>query len=152
MKAGRQATAALILWGVTVVVVGVTFYRSHRATHASADPRMVIALPGATRDSVLGEMRAMLAAVNGMLSASVRGDSAALRAAAAAAGTAQAIATRGADLPAEFRSRAAETHSLFDSVAAAVAAGAPRDTVMAHLARLAAGCTACHVAYRLGPR
>lgn len=151
MRPGRLATAALILWGFTVLVVGVAFYHSHRATHASADPRSVIALPSVTRDSVLAEMRAMLASVHAILSASARGDTAALRAAAAASGTAQPIATLGANLPAAFRSRAAETRGLFDSLAAAVAAGAPRDTVMAHLARLTAGCTACHVAYRLAP-
>jgi cytochrome c556 len=149
MKAGRLAIAALVLWGVTVVVVGVTFYRSHRTTHASADSRTVLALPSATRDSVLAEMRAMLASVHEILSAAARGDTAALRAAAQASGQAQAMATLGADLPAAFRSRAIETHSAFDSVAAAVAEGAPRDTVTARLARLTAGCTSCHVAYRL---
>ena len=140
------------MWGFTVVVVGVTFYRSHRATHASSDSRTVIALSNATRDSVLAEMRAMLVSVNEILSASAHGDAAALRAAAAASGTAQTTATLGSDLPAEFRNRAAGTHSLFDSVAVAVAAGAPRDTVTARLARLTAGCTACHVAYRLAAR
>lgn len=149
MKSGRLAIAALVLWGVTVVVVGVTFYRSHRTTHASADARAVIALPNATRDSVLAEMRAMLASVNEILGASALGDTAALRAAAQASGTAQAVATLSGDLPAAFRSRAVATHSLFDSVAAAVAGGAPRDTVTARLARLTAGCTSCHLAYRM---
>jgi hypothetical protein len=152
MKAGRLAVIALVLWAVTVVVVGVTFYRSHRTTHASADSRTVIALSNTTRDSILAEMRAMLVSVHEILSASARGDTAALRVVAAASGAAQTTATLGVDLPAEFRNRAAATHSLFDSVAAAVAAGAPRDTVTARLARLTAGCTACHVAYRLVAR
>jgi hypothetical protein len=152
MRSGRMAIAALVLWAVTVVAVGVTFYRSHRTTHVSADPRAVIALSSPTRDAVLAEMRVMLVSVNEILSAAARGDTAALRAAAAASGTAQAMATLGADLPKEFRSRAAGTHSLFDSLAAAVAAGAPRDTVTARLARLTASCTACHVAYRLVAR
>jgi cytochrome c556 len=149
MKAGRLAVAALVLWGLTVLGVGVAFYRSHRAAHAAADERAVIALPGVTRDSVLAEMRAMLVSVNGVLSASARGDTAALRAAAAASGTAAAAATLGPSLPEQFRTRAARTHALFDSLAAAVAADAPRDTVTARLARLTAGCTSCHVAYRL---
>ena len=92
MTSGRLAIAALVLWGVTVMVVGVTFYRSHRTTHASSDARTVIALPSATRDSVLAEMRAMLASVNEILNASARGDTAALRAAAQASGPAQAMA------------------------------------------------------------
>lgn len=152
MKAGRMAVAALVLWALLLAVVGLAFYRAHRATHAAADPRAVIALPRAAHDSVLAEMRAMLASVDQMLSAAARGDTAALRAAALAAGSTDTLATLGPELPEEFRRWAAGTHSRFDSLAAAVAAGVPRDSVTTRLARLTAGCTACHVAYRLAPR
>jgi hypothetical protein len=152
MKTGRLAVAALALWCVTLVVVGVVFYRAHRATHAAADPRAVVALSGPTRDSVLAEMRGMLVAVNQILGAAARGDSAEMRTAAATAGLADTLATLGPDLPEEFRRWAAGTHARFDSLAADIAAGAPRDTVTTRLARLTAGCTACHVAYRLSPR
>lgn len=153
MKAARLATVALVLWGLTVLVVGVAFYRSHRTARGGADPRVVIALPAEGRDALLAEMRMMLGSVNEILAASGARDTAAMRVAASASGMAAAADPKLAQyLPAGFLQLGMITHMRFDSLAAAIAAGAPRDTVTAHLARITAGCTSCHVAYRLAVR
>lgn len=41
------------------------------------------------------------------------------------------------------------THMSFDSLAAAIRAGAPRDTVVGRIAYLTSTCIACHASYQI---
>lgn len=119
----------------------------------SSDTRTAIPLPVSGRDAVLAEMRTMLGSMNGILGAITRSDTAAMRQAAAAAGVVMAADPALEQLlPADFVGLGMNTHMQFDSLAAAVGAGAPPDSAIARLARLTGNCVSCHAMYRLETR
>lgn len=99
----------------------------------------------------------MLAALSGAMAAAAQGDTAALLAALAPAGSAAAadpaIETL---LPPSWKAIAEQTHAGFDSVALVVrhtrGRAALADTVLTRLARVTATCSACHAEYRLRVR
>ena len=128
-----------------------------RATSATKDPRTAVALPAEGQQAVLKEMRQMLGAIGGALSAAARADTAAALAALAPAGSAAAAdPALEALLPASWKELAERTHGGFDSLSTAVrlarSSPALKDTVLAGVARITASCTACHDTYRLTVR
>jgi hypothetical protein len=125
--------------------------RAAPSVHGSADTRALVAVPVDGYDAVLAEMRVLLGSLDGVLGGLTVGDTAAMRAAAAAAGTAEAADPALATLlPDGWKQLAQRTHVGFDSLAAVVARGAPRDSVIAYLAAVTPHCVSCHATYRLG--
>jgi cytochrome c556 len=118
---------------------------------ASLDPRTAVQLTAEQRNAVLTEMRTMLGSVSGVLGAAARNDSAGIRGAAHASGAAAAADPALEKLlPEAWLQMAEQTHSGFDSLAAAGAKG--RDTVIARLGRVTTNCVSCHAMYRLAVR
>lgn len=114
------------------------------------DPRTAVALPIEAQDAVLAEMRTMLGSLNGILGAATRSDSGGMRQAAAASGLVMAAdPALEKYLPEQFLLLGTSTHVQFDSLAAAIGSGAPRDTAIARLARITGNCVSCHALYRL---
>jgi cytochrome c556 len=129
----------------------------HAVLPATKDPRTPVALPADGQQAVLREMRQMLGAVGGALSAAAREDTGAVIAALAPAGSAAAAdPALEALLPATWKELAERTHGGFDSLTAAVrrARTGPeiKDTVLAGVARISGSCTACHEAFRITVR
>jgi hypothetical protein len=93
------------------------------------DSRTPVALPADGQQAVLREMRQMLGAVGGALSA------------------VEAL------LPATWKELAERTHGGFDSLTAAVRRArtglALKDTVLVGIARISGSCTACHETFRI---
>lgn len=123
----------------------------------NADPRTAVVLPFEGQQAVLREMRQMLGAMGGAMAAAVRGDTAALLAALAPAGSAAAADPAiEALLPEAWKELAERTHGGFDSLAAALRAtrGPPalKDSVLVGLARLSGSCTSCHETFRVTVR
>lgn len=119
--------------------------------HGSADTRELVALPVDGYDAVLAEMRVLLGSVNGVLGGLVTGDTAAMRAAAAASGTAEAAdPVLAVLLPDGWKWLAERTHAGFDSLAVVLGGTVARDTVIAKLAAVTPHCVSCHASYRLG--
>lgn len=121
---------------------------------ASIDPRRAVILPADGQQAVLGEMRQMLGAMGGAMAGAARGDTVAVLAALAPAGSAAAAdPALEALLPPEWKELAERTHGGFDSLAAAVRRShgttALRDTVLLRLAQLVGTCTACHETFRV---
>lgn len=119
---------------------------------AGPDARTAIVLPPAGRRQVLAEMRAMLRAVDGVVSAAAAGDREAMRESALSGGTRIAVDMAGGlteRLPGEFVGLGMSTHRDFDALAAAIDAGAGRDSVFAMLGSLMDKCVSCHESYRL---
>lgn len=126
------------------------------ATHTTKDPRTAVVLPADGQQAVLREMRQMLGAIGGAMSAAAREDSGAVLAALAPAGSAAAADPAiEALLPAPWKELAERTHGGFDSLTAAVRR-TPRsglkDTVLVGIARVSGSCTACHEAFRITVR
>lgn len=123
----------------------------------TADPRTPVALPADGQQAVLKEMRQMLGAIGGALSAAARGDTSAVLSALAPAGSAAAADPQlEALLPSEWKDLAEQTHGGFDSLAVAVrnagSAIALKDTVLTGVAQISASCTSCHEQYRVTVR
>ena len=118
------------------------------------DARTPVVLPADGQQAVLHEMRTMLGALGGAMGAAARGDTVALFAAVAPAGTAAAAdAALEALLPPAWKELAERTHGGFDSlvVAARKSRGkqATADTVLTRLAQIVGSCTACHETFRV---
>ncbi len=116
------------------------------------DVRTAVVLPAQGRYLILEEMRGMLGSVQGFVTAAARGDTAAMRAAAAASGVAVA---RDMDpamqhrLPEEFERLGMSTHAAWDSLAMAVSRGASTDQALARLGAVMGNCVACHTQFRI---
>ena len=120
---------------------------------ASADRRQATAVPLEVSEAVRNEMRTMLGSLHSILTASIAGDTAAMRQAATRSGLAAAAdPALEKVLPEGFVQLGIATHRQFDDLAAAIAIGAPRDSIGARLARLTGNCVSCHETYRLDVR
>jgi len=129
----------------------------HPALPGTNDPRTPVALPADGQQAVLREMRQMLGAIGGALSAASREDtSGVLAALAPATSAAAADPALEALLPPTWKALAERTHGGFDSLTAAVRRAptgpALKDTVLVGLARISGSCTACHEAFRITVR
>lgn len=145
------AWATLGLWIATVAVVAILFVRG--STAPSSDGRRAILLSPAERDLVLGEMRAMLGSVQGVVQGVHANDLKQAAAAARASGMAAAVDLEPglmAKLPLEFKQLGMSVHRGFDDMATAVDQGAAdRDEVLRRLGAQLSACVGCHAAYRI---
>ena len=138
-------------WLVTAVAAGVFWVGCGGGEAPSLDTRTAVLLTAEQRNAVLGEMRTMLASVNGVLGAAAKADSAGIHGAAKASGSAAAADPALEKLlPAQWLQLAMQTHQGFDGLAAS--AGAGRDTVVARLGAITTNCVTCHAMYRLAVR
>ena len=124
---------------------------------ASPDKRTAVVLPAEAQQAVLHEMRQMLGALGGAMTAAVKGDTTALLAALMPAGSAAAADPAiDALLPPAWKELAERTHGGFDSLSVAVrkarGSQALKDTVLVRLAQLSASCTSCHETFRVTVR
>ncbi len=122
------------------------------STETAPDGRQALLLEPAERDLVLGEMRAFLAAVQGVLAAANAEKMEAAADAASAVGmAAQNDVPAGliAKLPLEFKRLGFDTHRRFDQLALDARQLGDPDHTRQQLAELMANCVACHAAYRI---
>jgi hypothetical protein len=118
----------------------------------ASDGRTAILLEPGERDLVLAEMRAFLAATQGVLVAATKGD---LVAAAVAARGVGAAAQRGVPaglmgkLPLGFKQLGFDTHSRFDQLALDAESLSDANQTLTALGELLSNCVACHAAYRI---
>lgn len=119
---------------------------------AAGEEREAIVVPEAGRTAVLREMRQMLTALNGVLTAMAAGDRAAVAEAARSGGTRIAVDRGGGltdVLPEAFMRLGMSTHRGFDGLAAAAERGVSRDSLLARMGTLTSKCVSCHASYRL---
>ena len=115
---------------------------------AAGDGRTAVVVPVEARDAILGEMRLMLGAVQGVLAGASDADTAAIRTAAAKAGVVMAADPQLEQLlPGAFLRYGRPTHRAFDSLAAHAADGP--DAAIRGLTNITETCVTCHAAYRL---
>jgi hypothetical protein len=143
---------AIALWLVTAAVAAVFFVRGQ--TQITPDGRTAILLAPAERDLVLGEMRGVLASVQGVIEAVNAGDTKRVAKAARDSGMAAAADVSPvlmAKLPLDFKELGLGMHRRFDELAAAAESGASREQVLGALGAQLSTCVGCHAGYRLDP-
>ena len=144
--------AAIVLWVVTLVVMATLFMRGW--TSPGRDGRTEVALAPVERDQILAEMRQLLKAVHGIVTAA--GDPAQnMKPAQEAARTAGMSMTADvnpalmAKLPLAFKQMGMSVHQDMDRLAEAIGQGETPAQIMARLSSMTARCTTCHDMYRL---
>ncbi|MBH0177240.1 MAG: cytochrome c [Nitrospira sp.] len=149
----RWCTSVFVLWILTITVLGWFFIKGWTAE--GSDGRTEILLAGAERDQILGEMRQLLKAVDGI----VRGLGAAepdqklIQEAARTAGMSMAADVEPAlmaKLPLPFKQMGMSIHSDMDALADAITRNETSQQILQRLSGMTARCTACHDMYRFG--
>ena len=143
--------AAVILWIMTLTAAGWLFVKGWTAK--GSDGRTEILLAPVERDQILGEMRQLLKAVDGI----VRGLGAAepdwklIQEAARAAGMSMAAdvePTIMVKLPLPFKQMGMSIHSDMDALADAITRNETSQQILQRLSSMTARCTTCHDMYR----
>lgn len=132
---------------ILLILVGC---RPAPAPVATLDRRTPVPLPAEAVQAVRVEMRTMLSSLHEFQAGLATRDTARMRRAAVASGLA-AAADPGLEplLPEEFLRIGVATHAQFDTLALAVQAGAPTDSLLRRLPGLTVNCVTCHATYRL---
>jgi hypothetical protein len=153
MLKNRIAQLAIVLWVATVAVLGWMFVHGH--TVSGSDGRQAIVLDASERDLVLGEMRGMLVATQGVVQGIQQNDMKRVAQSARAAGMGAAVDVNPAlmaKLPLEFKSLGMNVHHEMDSLAAAAEQGQASSELLGMLSATLAKCVACHASWQLQAR
>lgn len=144
----------LISLGLWILTIGLfAFFFVKGTTSVSTDQRRSVNLSPMEKDLVLGEMRTMLKAVNGLLGALSENDMKKAAEAADSAGMAMAVDTSPilmAKLPLDFKELGMGTHKAFDDLSAEIKSGATVPQVLEKMHQITNRCVACHEINRLG--
>lgn len=142
---------SLVLWLVTVLIIGVYVIRGG-AVQQAPGARNAIILSHDDRALVLEEMRAMLAATQQITDGVARNDRMQIIAAAKGAGMGSAIDLDPnflSKLPLEFKTLGFSMHSDMDAISKAAEKQVPLPEISGMLAATLTKCVACHGAWEL---
>ena len=150
MKSSKIASAAILLWVVTVAVFGWFFVRGN--TTAGSDNRTAVVLGVGERELILTEMRNLLGGVQGILDGINHGDMKQAASAARAVGMASAADVNPAlmaKLPMPFKQLGMSVHHDMDDLAQAAESGKPAAELQTMLTNTLTKCVACHASWQL---
>jgi hypothetical protein len=146
----RIASIAIVLWVATIVVFAWFFVHGH--TETGSDGRKAVVLEAGERGLILGEMRGLLAATQGIVQGVQQNDMKQVAQSARAVGMAAAVDVNPAlmaKLPMQFKSLGMSVHHDMDDLAAAAEAGKPAGELLGMLSASMSKCVACHSAWQL---
>lgn len=147
----KLCVATLVTWFVTIGALGWLFVKGW--TVEGRDGRTEIVLAPAERDQILGEMRQLLKAVQGVVTglSGSDGDLKIVEEAARAAGMTMAADVNPAimaKLPLAFKQMGMSVHQDMDQLADAVVQRETPPQILRRLSSITARCTTCHDLYR----
>ncbi|RPJ75791.1 MAG: hypothetical protein EHM20_08385 [Alphaproteobacteria bacterium] len=146
----KLAIFALVLWVLTVGVIGTLFIKGW--TTPSTDNRKAVRLSPSERDIVLGEMRLLLKAVNGVFRGLGQNDQTFIVKAIEPVGIAMAADINPmlmGKLPMEFKQLGMSVHKDFDDLNADIKKGIGNEIIIKRMGDITSKCIACHEAYQL---
>ena len=149
MNYKRWFVGALVLWVVTIGIIGYFFVKGQ--TVPGSDSRTAVVLAESERDQILAEMRHLLKSVHGILQGVSTQDLSGAGKSARAAGMGMAADVNPAlmaKLPLAFKAMGMSVHRDFDGLADGIQSGERAEQVLKRLAELTSRCTACHDLYR----
>lgn len=141
---------SLILWSITLGTFAKFFISG--STSVSTDNRLAVHLSPSEKDIVLGEMRAVLTALNATLKALGKEDFKESSIAAKKAGAGMAVDINPvlmAKLPLEFKKLGMSMHGDFDKFSSDLDKGMTQKEAVARMGEITNKCVACHATYRL---
>ncbi len=147
----RICLVGILLWTITMAAGAWIFIQG--VTTPGTDGRTEILLAASERDQILGEMRLLLKAVDGVIRelSKPQPDLNAMAAAAKAAGMKMATDTNPAimlKLPIPFKQMGMSIHQDMDALADAIVQKETPPQILARIASMTARCTTCHDLYR----
>lgn len=149
----RVCMVAVVLWTITIAAGAWMFVSG--MTRPGADGRTEIRLAASERDLILGEMRQLLKAVDGVIRGlgASQPDVAAMEAAARGAGMGMAADVNPAimvKLPLPFKQMGMSIHRDMDALADAIVQKETPQQILQRVSSMTARCTTCHDLYRFG--
>lgn len=141
---------SLVLWVITVGAFAYFFIMGRTVT--SSDNRKAVILDPQEKDMVLGEMRTILTAINGVLNSIAKNDMKGAASAAKSAGMNMAVDASPvfmAKLPIEFKTLGMSLHADFDTLSSDIEKGMTENQIVERLGAITNKCIACHSNYRL---
>ena len=148
MNAKTLSIIAILLWIVGAATVATLFVTGK--TETGSDGREAVILSESERNFILGEMRNMLASVQGIVAAVAEDDMKSVEEIALAIGSAEVRNVPKSlmlKLPRDFKAMGTENHLEFDQVAAQSKNGGK--AVLNQLGQLMVNCVGCHESYSL---
>lgn len=146
----RIGLIAVILWVVTAGVF--SWFFVHGNTEVGSDGRNAVVLEAGERSLILGEMRGLLVATQGVVQGIQQNDMKHVAQSARAVGMASAVDVNPAlmaKLPLEFKSLGMSVHHDMDDLAVAAESGKPAPELLGMLSTTMSKCVACHAAWQL---
>jgi len=150
MLKNKLSLVAILLWIVTVIVIGTMFVKGNTIT--TNDGRVSVLLEPAEKAFVLAEMRMLLEGVQSITEGLAANDLPAVAAAASHVGMASAADVNPQlmlKLPVGFKTQGMGVHKTFDTFADKAENGATANELLGDLATQLSSCVACHATYRL---
>lgn len=146
----RIGLIAVILWVATAGVF--SWFFVHGNTEVGSDGRNAVVLEAGERSLILGEMRSLLVATQGVVQGIQQNDMKHVAQSARAVGMASAVDVNPAlmaKLPLEFKSLGMSVHHDMDDLAAAAESGKPAPELLGMLSTTMSKCVACHSVWQL---
>jgi len=144
---------AIVLWIAGVGLLGWFFIKG--MTTPGSDGRTEIVLAATERDAILAEMRQLLKAVQGVVTAVNEQKPQSAQQAARAVGMGMAADVEPAimmKLPLPFKRMGMSVHRDFDAIADGLAQGEASHHTLQRLSSIMSRCTTCHDVYRLSAK
>jgi hypothetical protein len=148
MNTKHLSIVAIVLWLAGAVTIATMYYGGK--TQQESDGREAVILSESERDFILGEMRQMLASVQGIISAVAEDDMKSVEEIAHAMGSAEVRNVPKSlmlKMPRDYKTIGTDNHLDFDQVAAQSKNGVK--AVLRRLSDLMIGCMGCHESYSL---
>lgn len=139
-----------LVWILTIIVFMIFFITG--SVSESTDKRLAVNLTPVEKDIVLGEMRQVLKALNGVLRYVGEENFKEASVAAKSAGAGMAVDVNPvlmAKLPIEFKKLGMSMHDDFDQLSKELNQGMGQGASIKRLGEITNKCLACHAAYRL---
>ncbi|MES0490864.1 MAG: hypothetical protein ABUK01_12785 [Leptospirales bacterium] len=148
MNSKTISIIAIFLWVATISIIGYRFIKGNaQQVESMEDTRMAITLTPDEKSHVLGEMRAMLNSIQGIVAGLDQGDMKMVSEAALESGTAHMVDTDPRlmmKLPLSFKKLGIGSHEYYDKISEVALADGSQKKILSMLNSQLQTCIACH--------
>ena len=153
MNAKKISIIAIVLWAGLILGLGIQFVKGN--AKKAEDGRAAVTVTESERVMILGEMRQLLQAVQGIVDGIEKNDTKAIVESALGGGTKMMIddsASLMLKLPLAFKEQGIGAHKYFDKIAEEAKKGASREKTLSMLNTQLQRCVSCHAGYQFSTK